>query len=247
MRNSQSIRCIFDILGKYNRTEDEAKQSYLAYLELAKEIARLRLDASISIKPSTFGGTMNRDLTLKLVKELAIKVHGLGIRVEIDMEGQRMVDLTLLLAEACNQSGVPVTIALQAYLNRTHRDIERMMDEGITVRLVKGAYTGDISDYSIIDEVFKDLVEQMVTQDFPFCVATHDPEIIEWTTKRVADKDIIEFGFLKGLADVTKEKMANEGWKVAEYVPFGKTKEGYEARRKTYLKKIDELGRYIAP
>lgn len=36
--------------------------------------------------------------------------------------------------------------------------------------------------------------------------------------------DLLEVGFLKGLADETKLKMAGEGWKVAEYVPFGRSK-----------------------
>lgn len=34
---------------------------------------------------------------------------------------------------------------------------------------------------------------------------------------------LLEVGFFKGLADETKLKMAGEGWKVAEYVPFGRS------------------------
>lgn len=246
-RNEQGIRCILDILGKYYREEAEARRSYEDYNSLVEEIARLNLNASISIKPSTLGGTINRQLTTQLVHGLALKTQAQRVGMELDMEGQRMVDLTLNLAEQCAESGVPVTIALQAYLHRTPQDIDRMMDAGVKVRLVKGAYTGDISDFNLIAEVFKDLVEQMVSSDVPFCIATHDPDILEWVSRRVKDKEFIEFGFLKGLADVTKEQMAREGWKVAEYVPYGLNREGYETRRKTYLRKLDELGRAPAP
>ncbi len=246
-RNELGIRCILDILGGYGREEEHAKLSYNAYIDLAKEIARRKLKASISVKPSTFGGTINRDLTKRLVEQLGVNVHKLGVGFELDMEGQRTVDLTLLLAEECARSGLPVTIALQAYLNRTPRDIERMMDAGVKVRLVKGAYTGDLSDYNMIAEIYKDLVELVISYDVPFCVATHDPDILEWVKNRIRDRDILEFGFLKGLADVTKERLVVEGWSVAEYVPFGSNREGYEARRKTYLNKLDELGRLPAP
>jgi proline dehydrogenase len=61
------------------------------------------------------------------------------------------------------------------------------------------------------------------------------------------DRDFIEFSFLRGFSDWTKERMASEGWKVTEYVPFGSNKEGYETRHKTYLRRLDELGRQPAP
>lgn len=246
-RNEWGIRCILDVLGHYSREEEQANISYGAYIDLANEIARRKLQASLSVKISTLGGTVNRDLTKQLVGQLGDKVHKLGVYLELDMEGQRSVDLTLLIAEERARAGQPVTVALQAYLNRTPRDVERMMDAGVKVRLVKGAYTGDLSDFNMIAEVFKDLVELLISYDVPFGVATHDPDVLEWVKNRIRDKDILEFSFLKGLSDRTKERLVVEGWRVAEYVPYGSNREGYETRRKTYLKKLDELGRLPAP
>ena len=246
-RNKQKIRCTFDILGHFTKEESVAKDSYDAYLELANEIAAKRLNASVSIKLSTLGGTMNRDLSVKLTQQLAARTNDLGVGLEIDMEGQRMVDLILMAAEECVNSGTPVTVALQAYLRRTPQDLERMLDSGVRVRFVKGAYVGDISDFSVIQETYKDLVEQTISRDVKFCVATHDPEILDWVRKIIKYKDKVEFGFLKGLADDTKESLSHDGWQVLEYVPFGSSKEGYEARRNTYLKKLEEIGRQPAP
>ena len=67
------------------------------------------------------------------------------------------------------------------------------------------------------------------------------------TAKMEGKKDLIEFGFLKGLADRTKVAMAKEGWLVSEYVPFGKNRTAYEARRRKYLKELESLGRIPAP
>jgi proline dehydrogenase len=246
-RKEQGIRCIFDVLGRYNRGEVQATESYQSYVELITELHRHRVDASIAVKPSTLGGTMNRDTTRRLVQELCGLANENHIGFEIDIEGQRMVDLTLLLAEDLARSGMALTVALQAYLNRTPQDIERMIDAGMRVRLVKGAYTGDISDFNTIAEVYRDLVELIISRDVHFCVATHDPDILEWVQERLPDRDFIEFSFLRGFSDLTKERMASEGWKVTEYVPFGSNKEGYETRRKTYLRRLDELGRQPAP
>lgn len=246
-RNEQGIRCILDVLGRYNRDEAQARESYTAYMKVAEEVGRRGLKASLAVKPSTLGGVISRDLTVKLVKGVAEQATDLGIGFELDMEGQRMIDLTLLIAEDCARSGLRPTVALQAYLNRTPKDIERMLDAGAKIRLVKGAYTGDISDFNLIEETFKDLVEQILEWDLPFCIATHDPDLLEWSQDRISDRDILEFSFLKGLADETKEKLVWDGWKVAEYVPFGPHKEGYETRRKTYLRRLDELARLPAP
>jgi proline dehydrogenase len=246
-RNEQGIRCIFDILGRYNQDEEKARRSHDAYVELAREVAARRLKASISVKPSTFGGTVGRQFTKAFVRSLCEKASEMGVGLELDMEGQRMVDLTLELAEDCASTGVRPTIALQAYLSRTPQDIERMIDAGVRVRLVKGAYTGDIRDFNTISEVFKDLVELIISRDVPFCVATHDPEILEWVQQRMPDREIMELSFLKGLADETKGHLVSNGWKVSEYVPYGSNKEGYEARRKAYIRILDELGRVPAP
>jgi len=67
------------------------------------------------------------------------------------------------------------------------------------------------------------------------------------TTKMEGKRDLIEFGFLKGLADRTKVAMAQAGWLVSEYVPFGENRTAYEARRRKYLKELESLGRAPAP
>jgi proline dehydrogenase len=246
-RNEQGIRCIMDILGRYNQDEEKARQSRDAYVELASEIERRRLKASMAVKPSTLGGTVGRQYTKTFVRSLCERTADLGVGFELDMEGQRMVDLTLQMAEDCAASGMKVTVALQAYLNRTPQDLERMLDAGVRIRLVKGAYAGDIRDFTIIAEVYKDLIEMIISRDVPFCVATHDPDILDWVQQRMHDREIMELSFLKGLSDDTKDHMVSDGWRVSEYVPFGSNREGYESRRKAYLRTLDELGRVPAP
>ena len=246
-RNEQGIACILDILGRYNREEADAKAAQAEYFSLLDEISQSRLKASISVKPSTLGGTLHRETSLRLTHQVAERAAQLKIPFELDMEGQRMTDLTLEMAINAARSGIPVTVALQAYLRRTSQDIDTVLDAGVKIRLIKGAYTGDISDFNMIEESFKDAAEQIIEWDIPFCIGTHDPDLLEWAKNRISDRDFLEYAFLKGLSDETKECMAFEGWKVSEYVPYGKNKEGYETRRRTYMAKLNELGRSPAP
>ena len=241
------MTCILDILGRYSRQESDARNVHDSYVSLIGDISKNGLRASITVKPSTLGGTLHRENTMRLARSICEKAASKKVPFELYMEGQRMVDLTLGIAVDCLQSGLPVTVTLQAYLRRTGQDIDAMLDAGARIRLVKGAYTEDISDFNMIQEAFKDAAEQIIEQDIPFCIATHDPDLLRWAMNRIPDRDFIEYSFLKGLANETKEMMAFEGWKVSEYVPYGNAKEGYETRRRTYLAKLEELGRSPLP
>jgi hypothetical protein len=52
-----------------------------------------------------------------------------------------------------------ITLALQAYLDRSPCDLETMVARDIRVRLVKGAYVGNTSDYQDIRERLKTLID----------------------------------------------------------------------------------------
>ncbi len=186
----------------------------------------------------------SRSRILALAHECASRRVGF----EMDMEGRSMVDFTLDAAKACAESRCPVTLALQAYLDRTTRDVESALGSGVRVRLVKGAYAGDASDFMDIQGRFKNLARVLMEREVPFCVGTHDPDLIVWTTMKAADfSDKVEFGMLKGLSDRTKLDFVKNKWRVSEYTPFGENKVAYESRRRAYLHTLESIGRYPAP
>jgi proline dehydrogenase len=123
-----------------------------------------------------------------------------------------------------------------------------LLRKGIRPRLVKGAYPGDVDDFQKVQDRLKGLVEMALDAKRPFCLATHDPVVLGWALQRAPkDKEIVEFGFLMGLSDLTKTKLAARGWAVSEYVPFGSRRSAYEARRLKYLRELSALGRAAAP
>jgi proline dehydrogenase len=247
-RNSQGIRCIIDVLGEHTKSEEEARKTVESYITVAKAISRENLKASLAVKPTAIGAILDKTLCQDNFGKILEEAARQNVIVEIDMEGSPFVEYTLQTALSFSRKGFPITLALQAYLNRTLDDLNNILEGGIKVRLVKGAYKGDLENFHLIQKKFMDFVEILISKGEPFFVGTHDPELIEWMKEKTArKKEFLEFGFLKGLADSTKLDLVEDGGLVSEYLPFGKDRKTYETRRKRYLKELESLGKAPAP
>jgi len=245
-RNRHGIRCIIDVLGEYSRSEAEIRQSSREYLESIDLIAEEKLNASVTIKLTTLGALFDREKCMELALEISRKAASKNIDFEIDMEGRELVGFTLDTAIACVKGNGRTTLALQAYLDRTPADLRASLEKGIRPRLVKGAYKGDVDDFAEIQARFMKLFETASGYRSPVLVGTHDPDLVQRIKQR-AERERVEFGFLKGLADRTKLEMTSQGWAVSEYVPFGKKRDAYELRRQNYLSQLNALGRTPLP
>jgi proline dehydrogenase len=244
----QGIKTTLDILGESTNDPKETMAAKERYDALIKDISDQKLSSSISIKVSSLGFVHDRSKCLQYILELASEATARKVGFEIDMEGKSSVDFTLDSAKACKSTGYPITVAVQAYLNRTPDDVDSLIEQSIRVRLVKGAYVGDTDDFVDIQGRFKKLARTLVESGQSFSLGTHDPELIVWSTVKLAEySDRVEFGMLKGLSDGTKLEFVKNKWHVMEYVPFGSNKVAYEDRRRLYLKNLESKGRFPAP
>lgn len=247
-RNGQSIRCTIDVLGENSKNEEEVDHFVKEYKNVIRSIFEERIKASPSIKVTALGSNFDRKLCTDSALELYTEAKLNKVPYEMDMEGVPLVDYTLETAYHISSDAFPVTLALQAYLNRTTADLYSLMEKGIKVRLVKGAYLGDVDMFSFIQERFKFLFIILMDNGNPFSVGTHDPELLEWIKEKMENKkNQMEFGFLKGLADETKIELVDDGWFVSEYVPFGSESAAYETRRIKYLKNLEKIGKGPVP
>ena len=247
-RNDQGIRVTIDILGESSSKEKEIQDSVKEYTEMVRMIALERLDAAVTIKVTSLGYLLDRQGCLTSVLEIGRAANDAKVGFEIDMEGRSLVDFSLMAARSCAENGLKLTIALQAYLKRTANDLEAMIESGIRIRLVKGAYVGDISDFQEIQSRFVGLAKALSESGDEFALGTHDSQIISWAEAEMGrSKDKMELGMLKGLSDETKLDLAKKGWRVVEYVPFGPNATAYVQRRLEYLQKLKALGRSPAP
>jgi proline dehydrogenase len=247
-RNSQGIKVILDILGESSRKEKEVRNAVDEYRKLIENISDERLDAAVTIKITSIGYLLDREICLRNVLEIGRIANDSGVGFEIDMEGRSMVDFTLNAARSCSEYGLQVTIALQAYINRTGRDLSAMIENGVRVRLVKGAYVGDVKDFQEIQKRFIGFAKTLSDCGEKFALGTHDPEILSWVKVEMnRTKDKLELGMLRGLSDSSKLDLDRQGWKVAEYVPFGSNAIAYVERRLQYLQQLKAQGRSPAP
>jgi proline dehydrogenase len=239
---------VLDILGPYSRDRAQAARSARAYVLSARAIEKQRLKASFAVKLSTLGAVFDRELCRRKLMSICAAASRRKVSIEMDMEGKSLVEFYIRCAIEAADRGYPVTLALQSYLDRTPGDLEEVVESGVRLRLVKGAYLGDTEDFEEIQRRLKSLASRLSKAGVAFSIGTHDPEIIDWAkTTFAGEKGTMEFGFLKGLSDETKISLAREGWCVAEYVPFGREGNAYISRRLHYLDRLQALGRKPAP
>jgi proline dehydrogenase len=156
------------------------------------------------------------------------------------MEGSDYTQKTLdLFFDAHKEFGKHVGIVIQAYLHRSKKDIDDLAAIGADVRLVKGAYKEPeriaIQKMPAIREAFKEYTKVLLEKTPYPRIATHDDELVNWT-KQYADENGIgkaryEFQMLYGLRQSTCEELAEQGYNVRIYVPFGTMWFPYFSRR----------------
>ena len=242
--NRDGLHVALDKLGEHVHDREEALAARDIYIDLVRTLAGRNgtegLHNRISIKLSMMGQMIDEDFcedNLRQLLEVAAE-HDLFVR--LDMEGSDLTQSTLNIFEAVypdfpNHVG-PV---LQAMLKRTDRDIDRMCELGVSVRLCKGAYAEPASiayqDMTHIRERYLDYTERLLRHTDDSGIATHDDRLIE-ATKTFADRhdigaDEFEFQMLYGLRRTTQREMAQDGYNILVYVPYGTEWFPYFSRR----------------
>ena len=246
-RHEEGIHCTVAALAEYATNREQSESAMRDTVAAIRMIARKVPDSTISIKPTAFGVLFDPAEYERNLSILIEEAQHAEVGIEIDMEGRDLVDITLQSAQKMAEE-YPVTVALQAYLDRTEADCRLCISKGIRVRLVKGAYLGDVKGFAEIQERLKKIFQILLASGENFSVGTHDPEITTWIERDTQiPRHQIELGFLMGLADETKLRLAQEGWDVSEYVPYGSGGTAYRKRRERYISLIQEAGRSLLP
>jgi proline dehydrogenase len=238
--NREGIAVTLDALGESVTTEAEARASAAVYHEMLDAIAVRKLKANVSLKLSQMGMDFDPALAETIVGELVEHAAQVGSFVRIDMEGSPYTEATIAMTERlyAKHKGCVGTV-LQAYLFRTANDAERLLGQGIRIRLCKGAYkeAAEIAYpmKSDVDANYVKLAERMMTSGV-FCgIATHDEAIVEKLLKFVRDnsvpKSAFEFQMLYGIRRDLQRRLAKQGFGVRVYVPFGPEWYPYFMRR----------------
>jgi proline dehydrogenase len=137
-----------------------------------------------------------------------------------------------------------VGVVVQSYLYRTEDDVLRLVDEGASVRLCKGAYMEPANVAFPVkqasDDNFVKLMQLMLSEKarqngMYLGVATHDEQMVN-ATRSFAQREGIEphefeFQMLYGIRRDLQEGLESEGYQVRVYVPYGTAWYPYFVRR----------------
>jgi len=243
--NHEGIAVSLDSLGESVTTEAEAQKSADIYHELLDAIQARKLNANVSVKLSQVGMDFDPALAERIVGEMVEHAATAKSFVRIDMEGSPYTEATIAMTErlAAKFPGAVGTV-LQAYLFRTEADTERLLGQGIRIRLCKGAYKEGpeiaFPAKSDVDANYVKLMKRMVTfsnnGNGVFCgIATHDEAIVEqmrtFVRENKIDKRAFEFQMLYGVRRDLQRKLVADGYGVRVYIPFGPEWYPYFMRR----------------
>ena len=235
----EGILVSMDRLGESVTSPAEAEASRESYLEILHRIAASGFDASISIKLTQFGLDLSETACRTNVELLVGEAARLGKTVEIDMESSEYTDRTLDIACAIHEAHGNVRAVVQAYLRRSGKDIERMCDLHVPVRLCKGAYkepaTVAFATKREVDASYVRLMQVLLERGSYPGLATHDQSIIEeahrFARERAIPPDRYEFQMLYGIRRDLARRFVSEGYRIRLYVPFGEAWYPYFMRR----------------
>jgi len=240
--NNQGMSVSLDSLGESVSTEEEARQSAEVYHDLLDSIFDRKLDANVSVKLTQLGLEFDPAVAEALAADLALHAKSMGSFVRVDMEGSALTQVTLDIVRRLHARPDlrgAVGVVIQAYLYRSQKDIEQLLEEGIRVRLCKGAYSEPVSmafpRKADVDDNFVRLSCMLLDSPIYHGLATHDEAMIEAAQSYIRQHGIapsrFEFQMLFGIRRDLQRKLVQDGYNVRIYVPFGRAWYPYFMRR----------------
>lgn len=242
--NQSGLSVSIDNLGENVTNAGEARECAQIYDRLLNEIAARGLDANISLKLTHMGLDFDELLACAQVANLVEKAAALKPRnfVRVDMEGsaytQRTIDLVCELHRRPGNRG-RVGAVIQSYMRRSESDVERLLAEGIRIRLCKGAYQEPaeiaFAEKAEVDANYVKLMKILLKSGVYHGLATHDERIIReakaFAVQENVQRDAFEFQMLYGIRRDLQRSLVREGWRMRVYIPFGVAWYSYLMRR----------------
>ncbi|MFD3006071.1 proline dehydrogenase [Thermus tengchongensis] len=237
---AEGVHAILDLLGEMVRSEEEARGFQAGILELVRKISERPWPKYVSLKLTQLGLDLSETLALELLRGILREAEPRGVFVRLDMEDSPRVDATLRLYKALREEGFTgVGVVLQSYLYRTEKDLLDLLPYRPNLRLVKGAYREPkevaFQDKRLIDAEFLHLGKLALKEGLYVAFATHDPRLIaevkRYTQAMGVPRDRFEFQLLFGVRPEEQRRLAQEGYTVRAYVPYGTHWYPYLSRR----------------
>ena len=248
--NGQGCVATLDILGEFIRDEGDAAETLGQYKRVVDALDEHALQSGISVKLTALGLDISEDLCRRNLEEIVVYAGERGRFVRVDMEDSPRTAQTLEIVTEMHEKYENTGAVVQAYLRRSLKDVLRLVEAGVSVRLCKGIYVEPrevaYKGFDTVRQNFVLLLEELMRSGVYVGVATHD-EYLVWHALRLVHqlgltRDRYEFQMLLGVDEQLRRILVGAGHKVRVYVPFGEDWYEYSTRR---LKENPKIARYV--
>ncbi len=231
----KKISVILTHLGENITTPSEAEAVKRNYLEVLEQVHKNRLRASISLKLTQLGFDLSEEDTYQRFSKIAERARALDNFVWIDMEDSSYTGRSIDFYRRVRSRYTNTGLCLQAYLYRTTRDIEELLEIRPNLRLVKGAYmeseTVAFAKRSQVDanyfQLARTLMPAIKDNQARVIFATHDEKLLERIIIASQEfrlkPDQLEFNMLFGIKPSFQISMAAQGFRIGVLISYGTT------------------------
>ena len=191
------------------------------------------------MKLSALGQRFDEKLAYDHARAICAAASAAGTTVTLDMEDHATTDSTLDILSRLRVDFPTTGAVLQAYLRRTEGDCRELAGSGSRVRLCKGAYkepeTVAFQSRLDVDKSYVRCLNILMSGEGYPMLATHDPRLVAIGEDRAKwfdrSPDTFEFQMLYGIRPDEQARLADAGYTMRVYVPYGTEWYGYLMRR----------------
>ncbi len=236
----QGMAITLDQLGENVHTQAEVDAATATYVDMLRRLRAENLTPNVSVKLTMLGFDLDDEVAIAAMAAILEAAREVGGFVRIDMEGSAYTERTMrVFYELHERFPDEVGIVIQTYLHRAEADVRACIARNARVRLVKGAYAEPASvafqGAAEVDGNYVRLMKLLLDEGTFPALATHDPALIEQARDYVRQRNIpldrFEFQMLYGVRRDEQRRLAEAGYGMRVYVPYGMEWYPYFTRR----------------
>lgn len=237
--NARGIDVSLDLLGETVQDLSEATAATDEYIEAMHRLADECPGSTVSVKLSQLGIGLDPSVCAGHLSRLMAAAADLGVTVEIDMEHSSVGPAELEAFRSVLAEYPETRVAIQAAMRRTPDDLHSFPDVKPRIRLVKGAFLENpdkaLQDRDDITNQYLYLTDWALANLPDPAFGTHDDVCIDHAKKSAVrqgvDRRDYEFQMLYGVRRDVQRKLAEEGYRIRVYLPYGTQWYPYLMRR----------------
>lgn len=231
----RGARASLNPLGEHVHSREDAAEAADVYVEVLDRIEAESLDSGISLKLTMLGLDLDPELAAGHLRTILERAREIPAFVRIDMESHPYVDPTLEIYRAMRPDFDNLGVVIQSYLRRSGDDVDELVREGASIRLVKGAYQEPpevaFPKKAHVDANFRRLMERLAGPDArdagtTVAVATHDERLVNDAVTLMQERDLgeaWELQMLYGIRRDLQRGLLERGLPLRVYISYGES------------------------